>query len=83
MTWGRESEEQGVKFKETVLPEGFLEQPKDDLIGLDASAPEVEPAATALRGKAQARKAAAGGTTTNRRLSPKHRRAVRKYFSDK
>ena len=82
ITWGRESEEQGIKFKETVLPEGFLEQPKDELVGLEASAPEVEPAATAARGKARARSAAAGGTTTNRRLSPKHRRAVRKYFSD-
>lgn len=81
MTWGEESTEQGIKFKESILPEGFKEQPKDDVIGLEASAPEVEPAASAPRGAARDQRRAAGGATNNRRLSPKHRRAVRKYFT--
>jgi len=80
MSWGDESDEQGVKFQETVLPEGFREQPKDDIFRLEATAPEVDPAAAAPKGAAREGGPSAGGTTTRRRLSPKHRSAVRKYF---
>ncbi|WP_339908737.1 hypothetical protein [Symmachiella dynata] len=80
MSWGDESDQQGVKFKESVLPQGFREQAKDEIDSIKASAPDVDPAAAAPRSAAHDSAASAGSTTVQRRLSPKHRAAVRKYF---
>ena len=80
MAWGDESDEQGVKFKETVLPQGFREQAKDEIQTIEATAPDVDPSAAAPRGAARDQSPSAGASTIQRRLSPKHRAAVRKYF---
>ena len=49
MSWGEESDRQGVKFKETVLPPGFREDPQEEVRGLSFAPPETKPAASAPR----------------------------------
>jgi hypothetical protein len=80
MSWGDESDEAGVKFKETVLPPGLQEDPKDEVLGMTRSAPEVDPAAAATRGAARDVDPTAGRETWNRKLRPRHRDVVRQYF---
>jgi hypothetical protein len=83
LTWGDETDRQGAKFKETVLPKGFLDQPKDEVVGIRKSAPDGKPADEAPRAPARAIDAASGETTWNRKLSPRHRSAVRGYFGNR
>lgn len=83
LTYGDESDKQGVKFKETVLPKGFLDQPKDEVVGIQRTAPNEEAAATAARSAQRLLDPAAGEATWNRKLNPRHRNAVRKYFDSK
>ncbi len=80
MSWGDESDEQGVKFLETVLPPGSQEDPKEEVRGVSQAPPETEPAATAPRGAAREVDAASGRETWDRRLRPRHREVVRQYF---
>ena len=80
MAWGDESDDAGILFKETVLPPGMQEDPKDDVIGITRSEPEVDPATSAPRKAARANDPAAGRETWNRKLRPRHRGAVRKFF---
>ena len=80
LTWGDESDKDGTKFKETVLPPGMRDQPKEETVGLSKTAPNEEPAANAARGAARDIDPASGQTTWNRPLSPKHRNVVRKFF---
>ena len=80
LTWGDESAEEGTKFRETVLPPGFLDQPGESVLGESATAPEVNPAATAARAEGRLSDPAAGRATWNRQLRPRHRSAVRRYF---
>jgi hypothetical protein len=83
LTWGDESDKQSTKFKEVVLPKGFLDQPKDDVVAVQKSAPNEEAAAEAPRSARRNDEAAAGQATWNRKLAPRHRNAVRKYFDAK
>ncbi len=83
LTWGDEADKQGTKFKEVVLPKGFLDQPKDDVVAVQKSAPNEEAAADAPRSARREDEAAAGQATWNRKLNPRHRNAVRKYFEAK
>jgi hypothetical protein len=80
LSWGDESDEQGVRFKETVLPPGFLEDAKDEVVGVRLSAPEVDPASTAARGSATDVEPTTGRETWGRRLRPRHKEIVREYF---
>ncbi|MBX3439658.1 MAG: hypothetical protein KF861_19370, partial [Planctomycetaceae bacterium] len=80
LTWGDESDLAGTKFKETVLPPGMQDMPKDDVLSVTQSAPEVDPAMSAPRAAARSVDPAAGRETWNRTLRPRHRDAVRQYF---
>ncbi len=80
LTWGDESDDAGVKFKETVLPPGLVDQPKDETVGVTRSAPEVDPSASAERGAAREVDPTTGRETWNRTLRPRHRSVVRQYF---
>lgn len=80
LTWGDEADKQGVKFKEIVLPKGLRDKPKDEIIALQRTAPNEEAAELAPKGAARADEAAVGETTWNRKLSPRHRNVVRRYF---
>jgi hypothetical protein len=80
MSWGEESDRQGAKFKETVLPPGFQEDPQDDVRGVSLAPPETDPASAAPRSAARQIEAASGRETWDRRLRPRHREVVRQYF---
>lgn len=83
LTWGDESDKVGTKFKEVVLPPGFLDQPKDEIVSVQKTAPNEETAANAPRSAQRLLDPAAGSATWNRKVSPRHRDVVRKYFDDK
>ena len=80
LTWGDESDKQGTKFKEVVLPKGMLDQPKDEIVAIKKSAPIEEAGEVGPRSDRRTDEAAAGQATWNRKLNPRHRNAVRKYF---
>jgi hypothetical protein len=80
LTWGREADEQGIKFKETVLPPGALEDPGDQVVGIRLTAPKVDPAAAAERGPARDIAPATGRETWTRQLRPRHKEVVRQFF---
>lgn len=80
MTWGDESDQNNAKFKEVLLPPGILDQPRDDVIGVTRSEPEVEPAESAPRAPRRLIDPASGAETWKRKVSPRHREIVKKYF---
>ncbi len=80
MTWGDESDETGVQFKETVLPPGLQDDPKDEVLGITRSAPEVDPATGVSRAAARSIDPTAGREAWSRKLRPRHRGVVRKFF---
>ncbi|MEZ6066394.1 MAG: hypothetical protein R3B90_11965 [Planctomycetaceae bacterium] len=80
LTWGQEANEQGVQFKEAVLPPGFLEDPKDEVVGVKLSAPEVNPADSAPRAAVRADEPTTGRESWKRTLRPRHKAVVRDYF---
>lgn len=80
LTWGNESDEHGIRFKQTVLPPGFLEDPKDEVIGVRLTAPKVEPAGSAERAAARDVDPTTGRETWDRRLRPRHQQAVKQFF---
>lgn len=81
MTWGDESDLEGVKFKETVLPKGFEEDPKDEIVGIRKNAPKEETVDSAPKSAARDSGPATGDATVKRNLSPRHRNVVQKYFN--
>lgn len=80
LTWGDESTEENVKFKETVLPPGMLDKPRDEVVGVTVAAPETDVAESAPRSAARNSTAASGDETWKSTLRPRHRNVVRKYF---
>lgn len=80
LTWGKEPDENGFKFKEVVLPERDVDEPGEVVVKIERAAPVVDPAASAPRSVARNIDAAAGVSTWNRKLSPRHRNIVQKYF---
>jgi hypothetical protein len=80
LTWGDESDQNNAKFKEVVLPPGMLDLPRDDVLGVTRSEPKVEPANSAPRGPRHQIDPAAGTETWKRKVRPRHREVVRKYF---
>ena len=80
MTWGKESEGDSAEFPLNVLPAAELEDLRSSgLLGVRRGTPTVEPASEDA-GSAAAR-SSTGKAAWNRRLSPSHRRAVKKFFS--
>ena len=80
ITFGDESDVSGLKFKEVALPPGTLDDPENRVLKITSRAPRVDPAARAPRGTARDQGPTAGGASWNRRLRPRHRGVVRKYF---
>ena len=83
MSFGDEADDNGVKFKEVILPPGFADKPKKEIVGVQLIAPNEVPAETAAKGAARGAEASSGNATWNRKLSPKHRNVVRKFFDGK
>lgn len=80
MTFGKESDRQGTKFKEVALPKGALDDPGSQLLKVTRGDPRVDPADSAPRNTRKNQGSASGRTTWNRRLRPRHRGVVQKYF---
>ncbi|MEX0716529.1 MAG: hypothetical protein WD066_08080 [Planctomycetaceae bacterium] len=80
LTYGDESDEKNTRFKETILPPGFLDQPKDDILGLRAVEPEVNETGSTARGTARELGPATGSETSGTELRPRHRQVVKRYF---
>lgn len=80
MTFGEESAEQGAKFKERAIPEGIADE-NGDLIKTRFAAPEVNPIAPDGRAAARATRDATGEQTWAPTLRPRHREAIKNYFS--
>ena len=80
MIWGDESDKANTKFKEVVMPPGFLDKPRDEIMGITRTSPETAPSDTAPRAAARDTGAASGTETWNRTIAPRHRSVVRRYF---
>ena len=80
MTWGDESDKKGTKFKEVVMPPGSMDKPRDEVIGITKTAPTMEPAESAPRSSRRLVDPASGKETWNRKVRPRHRTVVRRYF---
>ena len=83
MRFGDASKHQGAKFKESVLPPGFLDKPREEVLSVTAASPEVKPADSASRNAARANEASSGNETWNHAVRPRHRSVVKSYFSEK
>lgn len=83
MTWTEGSDESNAKFQEKALPPGSVAGLQDSqLIGLSASAPEVQKGSLAAHG-ALNQAAQGGGSAYTQTVLPKHKRTVQKYFERK
>ena len=83
MSWTEGSDENNAKFKEKALPPGAVAGLQDSqLIGLSASAPEVQKGNLAAHGALNS-SAAGGGSAYTQTVLPKHKGAVKKYFDRK
>jgi hypothetical protein len=80
LTWGSEADEQGIKFKAVVLPPGFQEDPQEEVLGVQLTAPQVDPAAPSERAAARRFDPATGRETWERYLRPRHKGVVKQYF---
>tara|TARA_R110002072_G_scaffold173600_2_gene328401 strand:- start:192170 stop:193627 length:1458 start_codon:yes stop_codon:yes gene_type:complete len=80
LTWGDESSLENTKFKESVLPPGMLDKPRDEVVGITIATPETDVAGTAPRSAARAATAASGDETWKGTIRPRHRSVVKRYF---
>jgi hypothetical protein len=80
LTWGDESSLENTKFKESVLPPGMLDKPRDEVVGITIAAPETDVAGPAPRSAARAATAASGDETWKGTVRPRHRSVVKRYF---
>ena len=79
--YGEESHEKGVSFKAERLPRGFLPSGEWQVTGLSRSRPGVDPKRDAGAGGKGA--AGAGRATFRRRVAPRHRAVLRRFFEKK
>jgi len=83
MAWSEGSDEANAKFKEKALPPGSVAGLQDSqLVGLSASAPEVQKGNLSAHG-ALNNSATGGGSAYTQTVLPKHKGAVKKYFDRK
>ena len=81
LTWGEESADLVGRFEAQLLPSATgLDPEHSATLGVGGATPEVKPEAEAAgRGDV---KASTGRTSWRRRISPRHRDAVRRFFDD-
>lgn len=83
MNWTEGSDEANAKFKEKTLPPGSVAGLQDSqLVGLSASAPEIQKGNLAAHGALNS-SATGGGSAYTQTVLPKHKGAVKKYFERK
>lgn len=80
LTFGNESNKDGVKFKEQILPPASLAALKDSrLNGLSQATPKVDPGGPSTGGTL-AGAATGGGSANTQVILPRHRDSVQRYF---
>ena len=84
MIWGDESDVQKVKFTARELPSVTIGPDEEmPVIGISIIQPEeTEPGAPSASGRVTDFERASGGELWQRRISPRHRPLVRKYFTE-
>ncbi len=83
MTWTEGSDEKNAKFQEKALPPGSVAGLQDSqLVGLSASAPEVQKGNLSAHGVLN-NAAKGGGSAYTQTVLPKHKNTVQKYFDRK
>lgn len=82
LSWGDEADEQGVRFKDTVLPPGFREDAKDEVLEVRLASPEVDPSGAFDRSAGREFDPTTGRETWRRQLRPRHKEVVRQYFDN-
>jgi hypothetical protein len=83
MTWTEGSDEKNAKFKEKTLPPAAVAGLQDSqMVGLSASAPEVQRGNLAAHG-ALNNAASGGGSAYTQTILPRHKGAVKRYFERK
>ena len=80
LKWGKEASEQGIKFRETPLPEGEGGDPQDQTLGVTLTAPETDPANVAARNAQRSHDPASGAEIWKRKFRPRHHDAIKQYF---
>jgi len=84
LTYGDESNEQGMKFKEEVIPPGSLASLKDaKLLAISRSTPRTEKDGAGSTGGALNNSTTGGGAGVSNVLLPQHRGVVQRYFERK
>jgi len=83
LSYGDESDVRKKKFKEVVLPPGFLDKPSNQVFKVTSAAPTDRPAESATRGEARQIDAATGRETWDRQRHPRHREMIKKWFETK
>ena len=80
MIWGEETPGSTERFEPDVLPPArYLDEESSGVIGVGTTSPEAAPVAEGA-GLAEIAPAG-GGAAWQRRLAPRHRRAVRSFFA--
>lgn len=79
MSWRQWSDEAGVGFKELMLPEDNSDPSASTLLGLSSAEPDAAGAEESVSGAA-VNAAAGAGQARKRRLLPRHRSVVGRYF---
>jgi hypothetical protein len=81
LTFGKPSDENGLRFKEQILPPRDLDALKESRIeGVSQAAPKVGNEGHQARAGALANSAAGGGSANTQAVLPRHRGAVERYF---
>lgn len=83
LSWGHETDARAAQFKEMLLPKGPHDDPREEQATLKRSAPLEEVTASGARAARRSPEQAAGQATARRKLTPRHREAVRKYFDQR
>lgn len=79
--FGTEKGSVASKFRSVVLPPGALRDPGVQIAEGPAAAPQVVSDAEVIRSETREMNSTSGRETWSRTLRPRHRRAVRSYFS--
>jgi hypothetical protein len=78
--WGKESEGRQEKFKQVVLPPGFLDNPTNQVAGVTPGTRTVRPSENVASELPTEFESATGREVRSRELRPRHRAVVKKYF---
>ncbi len=79
MSWGDESDEQGIKFRDLEMPQG-VPDPEGELLQTKMTAPQENPIAPNGRSGPRTKTQTAAGEASKQTLRPRHRDVIKKYF---